>query len=156
MRMAEAPLWVAVQQEAEKYLSISEELFWNEFGQDEACITRRCFLFTDPEDHAMGTISGWYDEDFRDMAWGRTHWLAIHPAYQGGGLAKPAMTFAMNALAQWNDRCYLVTSTARLPALKVYLDFGFLPDLEPEGSYEAWQGVLTNLAHPLLRKALDK
>ena len=37
-----------------------------------------------------------------------------------------------------------------MPAIKLYLDFGFTPDLSRENSREAWTQVASVLEHPLL------
>jgi hypothetical protein len=56
----------------------------------------------------------------------------------------------LNKLAQWHDRCFLDSSTERLPALKLYLDFGFVPDLSNERAVENWREVRDKLKHPTL------
>jgi hypothetical protein len=58
----------------------------------------------------------------------------------------------LNQLARWHERCYLITHTGRLPALELYLDFGFVPDLDPPGAVEAWREVKGKLGHPALGK----
>ena len=40
------------------------------------------------------------------------------------------------------------TETNRLPAIELYLDFGFRPDLEHEGALAAWREVKAQLDHP--------
>jgi hypothetical protein len=61
------------------------------------------------------------------------------------------MTVAMKRLKRSHDRCFLNTSTQRIVAIKVYLDFGFYPYLEAENSQEAWTEVASVLAHPILK-----
>jgi hypothetical protein len=52
----------------------------------------------------------------------------------------------------------LGTSTGRIWAIKVYLDFGFYPDpreIEAKSEViEGWQQLQTQLNHPLLAKSL--
>jgi hypothetical protein len=55
-----------------------------------------------------------------------------------------------------HQRAWLATSTACREALKLYLDAGFTPDLEPFGARDAWQTVLPHLPHPALAAALAK
>ena len=54
-------------------------------------------------------------------------WLSIR-IISGEGLRKPMMTRAMQRLAESHPNAMLGTSTGRIWALKVYLDFGFYPD----------------------------
>jgi len=155
MRRGEAALWTDIERDAEEYVAITDEVFEQEFGDDLQATERRCFFVVDAKGVAVGTISAWYSRDFKGQDYGRIHWVAIRRAYQGQGLGKAALSYAMNRLAEWHERCWLATSTARLPALKLYLDFGFVPDLDPPGAREAWRQVRAALPHPALQH-LDK
>jgi hypothetical protein len=53
-------------------------------------------------------------------------------------------------MAEWHDRAWLLTQTSRIAAIKIYLDFGFEPDLEPPHAVEAWKKVAAELDHPAL------
>jgi len=61
------------------------------------------------------------------------------------------MSVAMKRLKQLHDRCFVGSSTARIAAIKVYLDFGFYPDLDDDGSQEAWTHIAAVLPHPILK-----
>lgn len=150
MRRDEGAIWTDVQKDAERLMKIGDDLFTNEFGDDPDAIERRCFLILNEHGSAVGTISGWYSRDYRGQDHGRIHWFAIRPACQGKGLAKPAMTHAMNAMAQWHDRAWLATSTGRTGAIKIYLDFGFVPVIDGEYDRAVWQAFRQKLSHPLL------
>ena len=88
--------------------------------------------------------------------WGRIHWVCIVPQHQRKGLCRPMMTAAMNRLkALGHERAILGTQTPRLVAIKVYLDFGFVPDLGDDApgaaggeSRRAWRLVKQELSHP--------
>lgn len=149
LRPGEGTLWTEIQRDAECWETIGDGLFAAQFGDDAQVIGQRCFFITHGSD-AVGVISAWFEPDLYGQEWGRIHWVAIRPAYQGLRLAKPAMTHAMNTLAQWHQRAFLDTSTARIPALKVYLDFGFTPDLTFANAERAWRLVKTHLPHPAL------
>ena len=150
LRPDEGAVWVDVQRDAEHWITVDDDMFLREFGFDLEATAWRSFFIVNEQGSAIGTISAWYDRDIRGQDYGRIHWVALRPACRGKGLIKPAMTHAMNALAQWHKRAYLGTSIARIPAIKVYLDFGFLPDMELPGAREAWEKVAAVLKHPAL------
>ncbi|NKB70599.1 MAG: GNAT family N-acetyltransferase [Candidatus Latescibacteria bacterium] len=149
-RPGEGRLWTAIQRAAEKLFPIEDDLFDNQFKRDYAALEDRSFFIIDGDQRTVGTITAWWEPDWRDGDWGQIHWVAIHPQYQGKGLAKPAMTVAMNRLAQSHKRAFLGTSSGRPAALKVYLDFGFVPDLSKPDSREAWAYIKSVLPHPAL------
>ena len=68
-------------------------------------------------------------------------------------MGKAIMTRAMVRLAQEYDEAYLSTSSARIPAIKIYLDFGFVPDMERDRAEEAWTEVREHLKHAALGNA---
>ena len=90
----DADLWVAVQAAADKYNPITPALFIAQFGEDEAVLAERQFLLMNPEGEPVGAISAWYGAEEYSAAWGRIHWVAIVPEYQGKGLAKPMLSRA--------------------------------------------------------------
>ena len=151
MRPEEVGVWTEVQRDAERLQVIADDLFVRQFGDDPPGIAQRCFLVTGPEQSAVGTISAWYGGTGYGPDWGRIHWVAIRPAYQKRGLGRAALTAAMNHLiALGHERAWLATSTARLPALKMYLDFGFAPVTNDPAAVRAWQVVKAHLDHPAL------
>ena len=154
MQLDEGPLWTDIQRDAEEHFGISNELFRREFGHDLQAIRWRCFIITNSKGSGVGTISAWYNRNFRGEDYGRIHWVAVRPAYQRRGLGKAGLSFALNKLAQWHNRCYLDTSIERLPALKLYLDFGFMPDLYNDREAEKWLIVKDRMKHPSLEKVL--
>jgi GNAT superfamily N-acetyltransferase len=154
MRLGESTIWTDIHRDSEPFFGIADGLFESEFGDDMPATQRRTYFIVNARGSAVGTISAWYSRDFRGEDWGRLHWFTIRPAYRGSGLARPAITHCLEQMAQWHDKVWLSTSTGRLPALKLYLDFGFLPDLSEPGAREAWARVQEKLHHPLLGQAL--
>lgn len=154
MRPDDNSLWVDIWRDAEPYFDIAEDQFTKSFGPDPTGIAERCFILNTARGVSVGTISAWYDRAYRGMDYGRIHWVAIRQAYKGRGLGKAMMTFAMNKLAQWHGRAVLNTQSKRLNAVKVYLDFGFVPNLDLPGAPLAWREVAAGLKHPVLEKVL--
>ncbi|HNT78394.1 MAG TPA: YdhR family protein [Anaerolineae bacterium] len=150
LRPDEGGLWRDIQRDAEPYFPIADDLFESQFGYDPPAIPQRCYFVVDECGVAVGTISAWYNRDFKGGEWGQIHWVALRRAYQGKGLARPMLSHALTQMAQWHDRAFLGTSAQRLPAIKLYLDFGFVPDLDDPGAAEAWRTVAEELKHPAL------
>jgi len=131
MSPADVGLWVQIQQAAEPFLTMDESWFWKEFGEPRSLAWQRCLLLEEPGGNAIGTISGWTDEGFRRQEHGRLHWLAIHPDWQGRGLAKPLISAVLTLLAQHHDSAYLMTQIERQAAIHLYQKFGFEPVIDP-------------------------
>ena len=75
-------------------------------------------------------------------SWGRVHWVAIRPEFQGRGLAKPLISASLRIIEQLgHDKVYLSTATPRLPAINLYLSQGFLPERHSEEDIVAWEEV---------------
>ena len=151
-RPGEGHIWTRIQRAAEPFFEIKDDLFQREFGKNLPDMEDRSFFVITGHGEEVGTITAWWNPDLRGKEWGLIHWVAILPDYQGRGLAKPAMSVTMKRLKQSHDRALLGTSTGRIVAIKVYLDFGFCPDVEAENSQEAWTEVASVLAHPTLKE----
>lgn len=136
MHSGDETVWAEIVRETMS-VSIAEERFSQEFGEDMDEMEQRIFFILNSDGCEIGTISAWHWPDLDGRESGLIHWVAILPSYQGYGLGKAAMTHAMNRMAELHDRCFLHTSTARLPAVKVYLDFGFELDMTANGADEA-------------------
>jgi len=134
--------WVAIHVEADRWNRIALETFWKEFGHDPAPLAARMFYLCDAEGRAIGTATGWWNDAYHGAAWGRIHWVALLPAYHGRGLAKPLLAAACWRMRELgHDKAYLVTSTARIPALNLYCSFGFEPEIRSAADEAAWAAV---------------
>jgi beta-glucuronidase len=154
MRLGEGAMWVDIERDAEPYYPIADDLFAREFGRDPQATQWRSFLVVNDKGVAVGTVSAWYNRDYHGQDHGVIHWIAIRPAYQGLGLGKAALAYALHQLNKWHERCYLITQSRRLPAIHMYLNFGFLPELAVPGAEVGWREVKAQLQHPTL-EALD-
>jgi len=151
-RPGDKKVWVRLW-EASDSLDRAAERFDESFGYDLPALQKRCYFLVAPDGKDVGTITAWYNRNFRGRRWGLIHWVAIIPEYQGKGLSKCMMTVAMNRLrALRHRRAYLRTQTHRIPAIKTYLDFGFLPDMTYPDAKRAWQIVRKYINHPVLAR----
>lgn len=143
-------IWVAIQQASDNYNQVDLAEFYRTFGSNLNALEDLCFFLDTHEGRSIGTSTAWYQRDFLGSPWGRVHWVAVIPEYQGQGLSKPLLTQTLNRLADAHDKCYLVTSCLRIPAIHVYLNFGFRPFVKSEKCEEGWDYVKQHLSHPLL------
>jgi GNAT superfamily N-acetyltransferase len=138
--------WVQLYAAAERFVSITPELFDNEFKRNEVELSRRMLFLFDGDGRPIGTSTGWAD-DLADRAVpGRVHWVAIHPQYQGRKLAKPLLSRTLQLLrGLGHSSAYLMTSTGRTPAITLYLRYGFMPTIKTAEQREGWAEALAGL-----------
>jgi GNAT superfamily N-acetyltransferase len=145
--------WVRIERESDRFNEITRATFEREFGYDLAAMADRGLFLAESGGEDVGTATAWYGDEKVGRDWGRIHWVAIVPAHQGKGLAKPMLAAAMRRLAASHSKAYLWTSSARIPAIKVYLDFGFRPEMSVDKAEDGWREVRAKLKHPLLENA---
>jgi GNAT superfamily N-acetyltransferase len=151
--------WTDLHVAAEPYIKVTPELFIREYDANRDALPDRMFFVETVAGEPAASISAWWERDRHNpMERGRIHWVVVHPHHQRRGITKPMMTRAMQRLALSHPSAMLGTSSGRIWALKVYLDFGFYPDPvelanKPE-VVEAWHTVYDQLRHPLLAKNL--
>lgn len=139
--------WLRIEREAEKYIAVSDDLFEREFGKNlELLSERQCFL-CDPQGNEIGTATAWFNNNYNGKVYGVVHWVAIVPQEQGKGLSKPLMTVICNRLRELGyERACLNTGTLRIPAIRLYLRFGFVPEIRSEKDALAWRQVEEELS----------
>jgi GNAT superfamily N-acetyltransferase len=124
-RPGDEETWVSIQSAADLYNTITLDLFRQEFGHDPNPLSERQLYLCSGENQYIGTATAWFG-DYEGKNYGRVHWVAMAPVFQGRGLAKPLMTAVCNQLkVLGHNRAYLTTSSARVAAINLYLKFGF-------------------------------
>ncbi len=143
-------IWRDIQSPSYEPNQITSELFEREFGFDEKQLRHRQFYILNSNGIAIGTATAWFNDDYNGLPYGRIHWVAIVPSSHGLGLAKPLMTIACERLKSLgHERAYLTTSTSRIPAVNLYLKFGFTPEIASKEDWEAWRLVQDQIKYPL-------
>ena len=142
--------WLDIHYSAEKYVTITPELYLQEFGSDmEMLSQRQCYIFA-PDGRAIATASAWFGDDHYGSDCGRLHWAAMIPKYQGRGLAKPLLTLVCNRLRELGHRkAYLTTAVERIAAINLYRKFGFVPEIKSSEDYNKWCTLQDKLKEPL-------
>jgi len=145
-RPGDRAVWLRIHALAEKEVPTSAEIYEKQFAGDESERTRRQAFLLDAAGHEIGTASAWWNDDYHGQRFGRVHWVAIVPAQQGKGLAKPLMTATCNRLSELaHDNAYLTTWSNKLPAIQLYFVFGFEPDIRSAEDEATWQPILDEI-----------
>jgi GNAT superfamily N-acetyltransferase len=139
--------WHDVQLRSDKLTSITRDTFGKYFGEALHELPRRqCFLL-EPAGHPIGTATAWFDHNYHGQSWGRLHWVAILPKWQGRGLGKALMSAVCARLHDLHpERSFLRTAPQRLPAIHLYLQFGFEPEIRSPEDRLVWEDILAQLS----------
>jgi GNAT superfamily N-acetyltransferase len=147
--------WLRIQQSADRYNQINLGLFRQQFGDDAETLGRRQCFILNGEGRSIGTATAWFDLNYRGQEWGRVHWVAIVPEMQGQGLAKPLMTVVCQRLRKLgHERACLTTAPERIPAVNLYLKFGFVPEVRSPVELRAWKEIEGKLGRSVLNLAI--
>ncbi len=142
--------WVEIQAAADRYNEITPALFVQEFGRNKSVLAERQLYICEPGGTAIGTATAWFNNHYRGQLFGRVHWVAIVPNQQGRGQAKLLMTAVCHRLRDLgHNQTYLTTSTARIPAINLYLQFGFVPQIDNTDDVEVWRSLQPQLKAPI-------
>jgi GNAT superfamily N-acetyltransferase len=134
--------WFNIYKAADKYNKIYSSMFKEYFGADEVKLGRRQFYICNESDEAIATATSWYNPDYHGVHIGRVHWVAVHPDYQGRGLAKPLLSSVLLRLkGLGHHKCYLRTLHVRTPAIRLYLSYGFRPDIRSNEDRRIWEEI---------------
>ena len=147
-RPGDRETWVQIHALAETHVPTSAAVYDQQFERNEAELARRQAFLQDAKGNAIGTATAWFDDNYHGARFGRVHWVAIIPEHQGKGLAKPLLTAVCKRLVELgHNRACLTTLTAKLPAIRLYLSFGFEPDIQTDEDRRAWGDALAKLDH---------
>ncbi len=141
--------WVRIHEVAEPFLTPTAETFAR-YMPDEAKRPQRVMFLVDADGADIGTVTAWNSDTLLGRDAGLVHWVAIVPAAQGLGLAKPMLSAILDVFRELGyNEAWLETSSGRIPALNLYLRFGFVPYVRGEADAAAWRAVAPQLRYPV-------
>ena len=145
-RSGDAAHWMRIHHDADPFNEVTPDLFTRQFGCDFQRLSERQCYVQDTMARVVGTGTAWSAEERTDGRWGRVFWLAIHRQYQGRGLGKPLLGAICHRLHELgHDRACVITSTGRLPAVSLYLQFGFQPEIQSDTDRIVWKRIFDHL-----------
>lgn len=150
LRPDEGGLWTDIWREADPWTQLGPGMFAHQFGDDLPALQWRSFIVENEQGVAVATTTAWYNRSYKGDDYGQIHWVATRQSHWRRGIGKAMLSYALQQMARWHDKAFLGTQTQRVPAIKLYLDFGFVPDLDHPGAREAWREVKAALHHPVL------
>jgi len=119
----------------------TEQDFHTKMLDMEGLVPEGIFFIVDKEGRIAGTATGWVKPDF-----GYIHMVGMHMDYRGKGLAKALNAKAVQYLLNRGcRRIMLDTDDFRIPAIKVYLNLGFLPILYEPDMKERWITIMKQI-----------
>lgn len=138
--------WLQIHLLADRFNKFSSTTFFEVFGDNKTDLARRMCYLLDAKQNPVGTATAWFDNNFEGQSYGRIHWVAIVPNLQGVGAGKGLVSALCTRLIELgHQRAYLRTSTGRLPAINLYLKFGFVPLIRNGEEQADWNGVMEKL-----------
>lgn len=144
-RPGDLATWLRIQA-TDPFFVPTAETFAASMPGDDAHLAERVMFLVDPAGEAIGTITAWDNSELVGYAIGQIHWVAIVTAARGAGLAKGMLSAACATLRGhgFGEAC-LETNTRRLPALRLYRQFGFEPHPRSAAEEAAWRAVAPRL-----------
>ena len=108
---------------------ISESAFENKMLKDKSVNPENIFFIVSPSGEIAGTTTYQYT-DVQDT--GCIHMVAVQKNHQGKKLSLPIILYAVQKMLDDGvKKIILTTDDWRIPAIKTYLNAGFLPVVKP-------------------------
>lgn len=145
-QLGDAAHWLHIHHDADPFNDICPELFTRQFGVDFKYLANRQLYVQDPIGRVVGTGTAWSDDTRPEGPCGRVYWLAVLRQFQGLGLGKAILVATCLRLRElgYPSAC-VVTSTGRLPAVNLYLQSGFQPEVHTAEDRQRWDQVFSAL-----------
>jgi GNAT superfamily N-acetyltransferase len=138
-RPGDETIWTDIWQRADLYGAVAADAFAVEFGTDAQALAQRQFYLLEGGS-AVGTATAWYPDDAHGPDAGRVHWVALVPQCQGRGLSRPLLSAVLTRMKGLGCRsAFLETQTVRVAAIRLYLEFGFVPEVRSEKERAGWK-----------------
>jgi GNAT superfamily N-acetyltransferase len=140
--------WFKIYKASDNYNKVYSTTFREYFGAEITKLEQRQIYICNEAGLAVATATAWDDQNFLGEPWGRVHWLAVHPDFQGRGLAKCLLTKVIKRLQECgHKKVYLRTYTMREKAIMLYLNYGFMPLIRSSEDDRVWRSLAKNIDH---------
>lgn len=130
------------------------EVWQKYYGGHESELPHRMVFIENEQGEKVATATAFYDVFGRDKSGdGWLHWVAVRRDHQGRGLSKPLISHTLEVMRSLGyTHAKIPTQTTSWVAVKVYLDFGFVPiPQNAVNSKVGWEIVNALTNHPALK-----
>ncbi|SFT02520.1 GNAT family N-acetyltransferase [Paenibacillus sp. BC26] len=122
-----------------------EHPFEKEMASDEPYKPERVWFITDERNVPIATASAWYRPQYKEST-GYLHMVGLLQSQGGKKLGLYVSLAALLHMVQEGfTRAVLNTDDFRIPAVKTYLNLGFVPVFTDGGHHERWQALANKL-----------
>ncbi|SDX66494.1 GNAT family N-acetyltransferase [Paenibacillus sp. CF384] len=119
--------------------------FDREMASDEPYTPERVWFITDEQDVPIATASAWFRPQFGEST-GYLHMVGLLQSQGGKKLGLYVSLAALLHMAREGfTRAVLNTDDYRIPAVKTYLNLGFVPVCTDSGHHARWQALANKL-----------
>jgi len=137
--------WLRIQA-TDPFFAPTAETFEAVLPGDDGYRAERVMFLVGPEGAEIGNITAWNTDQVTGQDIGQICWVALVPSARGRGLGKPLLSAACAALLERGyTQAFVDTNMRRIPALNLYLRFGFEPYLRDEDEAAAWRAIRSPL-----------
>jgi len=146
-RRVDAAAWIEII--GRTICEYTEERFLNELRNGPYFDAKRLFFIVHRRTGkpVATACAGWAKPG--DCHHGYVHFLGVLPEHQGKGLGRAIMLIVLRSFARRGVRdAILQTDDFRLPALKIYLELGFIPRYMDGDRRDRWTAVFEQLGVP--------
>ena len=114
-------------------------------------------FFSTYQDQPVGTACAWKWNNADEKEVGQLHMVGVIPEHSGHRLGKWISLAVLHYLYQQGFKCAVLgTDDFRLPAIKTYLNLGFIPIYVDDDQPERWQAIFKKLKLPFPSDSVDK
>lgn len=140
--------WLAMKARSDPFHQADLAYYQSTYGAHTDLLPERQLYLCDSAAHTIGTATAWF-ETLSGQTYGKVNWVFIVPEAQGQGLAKPLLSAIGQRLRLLgHTNAILYTLTTRLPAIRLYQSFGFVPFVRHDADRAAWGDINQHLRIP--------
>jgi ribosomal protein S18 acetylase RimI-like enzyme len=120
--------------------------FENIIVDNYSYLPERVYLLFDDKEQPCGTASAWSQPWKWSNSYGYVIFVGVIPSHRGHGLSKQMLFSILETMKNRGEKYALLdVASEALPAIKSYLNTGFLPRLTSREQIEIWNDIFIKL-----------